>query len=166
MVDQVASAEKLLKPNEVTACKKLASSSDSDNQRAAALLAIHSGETHAIAAEESGLSLGQLRYVLRRFRELRLEVFSSMKPKVTPKTQTVKVRSVVEDAKEKSEKDKNPKKKDKPDKKKSNKKGRSDKKKSQKKGKPDKNKKSNKKDKKSKKKSKKSKKSKESKKKK
>lgn len=172
MVIQVASQEKLLKPNEVTACKKLAASVDSDSQRATALLAIHSGETQAIAAEASGLSLGQVRYILRRFRELRLSAFSSTKRRVTVQTQaTTAAPAAIEQLEDKpkqekpkkekkpkkkvkSDKNKQPKKKAKPDKdKKPKKKDKSAKsKKASKKDKPDKDKKSKKKGKESKKK--------------
>ncbi len=66
----MSTATKLLKPREVTACKKLAESGLSDNKRAAALLAIHQGQTQAQAAVTSGLSVGQVKYIVTRYRKL------------------------------------------------------------------------------------------------
>ncbi len=67
---------KFLKPNEVTVCKRLAVSDSADNKRATALLAIHTGETQVSAAAISGLTSGQVRYIVRRFRVMRLEALS------------------------------------------------------------------------------------------
>lgn len=74
----MSTATKLLKPREVTACKKLAESGLSDNKRAAALLAIHQGQTQAQAAETSGLSLGQVKYILTRFRKLGMSALAAV----------------------------------------------------------------------------------------
>lgn len=64
---------RLLKPREVTACEKLAASELPDSQRAAALLAIHQGATQAAAAEATGLSIGQVKYIVTRFRRLGMQ---------------------------------------------------------------------------------------------
>ncbi|MZR63146.1 helix-turn-helix domain-containing protein [Alcanivorax sp. DP30] len=45
--------------------------------RARALLALDRGLTQQQAAEEAGLSLGQVRYTLRRFRSVALDLFSA-----------------------------------------------------------------------------------------
>ncbi len=104
---------KLLKPREVTACKQLAASQLSDNQRAAALLAIHEGQTQSMAAATSGLSLGQVKYIVTRFRKLRLKALTAV-DEVSAET----VESVVESKTEKTKKksDKKDKKKAKKDK--------------------------------------------------
>jgi uncharacterized protein (DUF2336 family) len=72
----MATKEKFLKPNEVTACKRLAVSDSTDNKRATALLALHTGATQVAAAEISGLTAGQVRYIVRRFRVMRLDALS------------------------------------------------------------------------------------------
>lgn len=51
--------------------------------RAKALLALDSGKTQQQAAAESGLSIGQVRYCLRRFRAVSLAIFDSSKPAST-----------------------------------------------------------------------------------
>jgi hypothetical protein len=61
---------KLLTPHDVTRCKQLSESDYSDAARAKALLAIHYGETQMAAALSSGLTLGQVRYILSRYRQL------------------------------------------------------------------------------------------------
>jgi hypothetical protein len=72
----MATTEKFLKPNEVTVCKRLAISDSNDNKRATALLAIHTGETQVNAAAISGLTAGQVRYIVRRFRVMGLNALS------------------------------------------------------------------------------------------
>lgn len=132
---------KFLKPSEVTACKKLAASDKADKQRATALLAIHQGETQLEAAKISGLTIGQVKYIVTRFRRLRMAALSTdeqpktvsadvaVKPAEPKKDDTVKKKK--KDAK-KAKKDKDDKKKDK-DKKNKDKKSKKDKKKKSKK---------------------------------
>ncbi|MEQ3724251.1 helix-turn-helix domain-containing protein [Alcanivorax sp.] len=48
-----------------------------DGPRAKALLALNSGATQQQAAADSGLSIGQVRYCLRRFRSVALGIFDS-----------------------------------------------------------------------------------------
>jgi transposase-like protein len=50
---------------------------DGDAQRAQALLAIADGQTRADAAAAAGLTDGQLEYFLRKFRDQRLDAFST-----------------------------------------------------------------------------------------
>lgn len=79
--------DKFLKPNEVTICKRLAVSDNADNKRATALLAIHTGETQVSAGAISGLTVGQVRYIVRRFRVMRLAALSydkAIKAKAEP----------------------------------------------------------------------------------
>jgi hypothetical protein len=48
------------------------------SQRAQILLLIDSGETHAEAAKQTGLSIGQVRYALNRFRKRGLSMFPGL----------------------------------------------------------------------------------------
>ncbi len=66
----------LLTAEERTVCEQINTQGESPhNQRAQVLLAIDAGSSQAQAAEQSGLTIGQVRYCLRRFRELRLGIF-------------------------------------------------------------------------------------------
>ena len=72
---QVTSRDTLLTSQEQTACKQITASEAPHSQRAKALLALNEGGTHAEAAEQSGLTLGQVKYWITRFRKQRLAVF-------------------------------------------------------------------------------------------
>lgn len=63
--------------SELTQCKRLSESDDLNGQRAKALLAIHQGNTQAVAAAMSGLSLGQVRYIISRFRIHRVKALQT-----------------------------------------------------------------------------------------
>ena len=102
----MATTTKFLKPNEVTVCKRLAVSDSADNKRATALLAIHTGETQVSAAAISGLTSGQVRYIVRRFRVMRLDALSYE----DVGTSTTKSVVVEEKPAKKIKKDKQPKK--------------------------------------------------------
>lgn len=66
----------LLSKKERVVCEKLAAMEiDLTSQRAQALLLLDEGCTHASAAHESGLSIGQVRYALRTFKSKGLELF-------------------------------------------------------------------------------------------
>ncbi len=67
--------DRLLRPEERVALQKLAEQPGDDGQRAAALLVLDAGETQAKAAEESGLTVNQVRYIAKKFREERLLAF-------------------------------------------------------------------------------------------
>lgn len=64
-----------LSPQERAACQLLSTGKAPHSQRASALLALDQGVTQAQAAENTGLTLGQVRYWLGRFREVRLAIF-------------------------------------------------------------------------------------------
>jgi|GEM_PF-4421058 len=66
-----------LTPEERTACLAMANGDSLAARRAVALLALHEGATQPLAAERCGLSAGQVRYTLRRFREVRLQVLEA-----------------------------------------------------------------------------------------
>lgn len=59
----------LLKAVDVAACKKLAAGAGPHALHAQALLAVHAGSTQAEAARQSGLTPGQVRYWVGKFRE-------------------------------------------------------------------------------------------------
>jgi hypothetical protein len=66
----------LLSTKEQTVCKNLSSQRTLDGKRAKALLAMNDGDVQTIAAKKSGLSYGQVKYLLTAFRKKRLSVFS------------------------------------------------------------------------------------------
>jgi len=69
--------EGMLTLKEGAFCRKLAALDKSlATQRATALLALDEGITRAEAAAKAGLTVGQLRYLLARFRLKRLEMFA------------------------------------------------------------------------------------------
>jgi predicted transcriptional regulator len=55
-------------------------------QRARALLALQAGATLNEAAEKSGLTRGQVRYILERYRNYGIKAFSGIGKSVEPKT--------------------------------------------------------------------------------
>ena len=65
----------LLTPQEREICQILASGKSLDIQRAHALLALDEGATQSQAAQQSGLTRGQVKYLLGKFREERLTLF-------------------------------------------------------------------------------------------
>lgn len=69
------SEQTLLTPTEREALKMISTGSVPHNQRAVALLAIDDGATQAQAAELAGLSRGQVKYWLAKYRQVRLEIF-------------------------------------------------------------------------------------------
>lgn len=72
------SAGLLLSPENQIVCAKLSGLANPEvNQRAAALLLLDQGTTQAEAAEKSGLSIGQIRYLVKRFKEKGMEMFTA-----------------------------------------------------------------------------------------
>lgn len=71
----MAETERLLNDEERAVLEQVAEQDNVDAQRAAALLAVDSGETQATAAKLSGLTTGQVSYALRKFRSQRLLAF-------------------------------------------------------------------------------------------
>lgn len=127
---------------ELNLCKDLAELDGLQGQRAKALLAIHEGGTQASAAQVSELTLGQVRYVVSRFRQHRAQALQidsqNTAVNATAPDTAVSPKSKKEPKKEKKkakDKDKQPKKDKKKDKEKTkpDKKGKKDKKKSKKK---------------------------------
>jgi hypothetical protein len=80
--------EKLLTAEERDACQKIAASDAGiAGQRAAALLATDQGATRAQASEQTGLTVGQIGYLLRTFRQKRLGMFPDVGPGEAPETE-------------------------------------------------------------------------------
>jgi hypothetical protein len=67
--------ERLLTREERTVLQKLALEPGVEGKRAAALLLLDTGETQAMAAEQTGLTKGQVQYILKKFRSQRLLAF-------------------------------------------------------------------------------------------
>lgn len=66
---------KLLSPQEREAFKVISSGNDLHGQRAIALLAIDEGVTQEQAGRRAGLTAGQVKYWLGRFRLMRMDIF-------------------------------------------------------------------------------------------
>jgi outer membrane biosynthesis protein TonB len=66
---------RLLSDQEREAFKMISTGNDLHGQRAIALLAIDDGATQAQAAEQSGLTTGQVKYWLGKFRQVRMDIF-------------------------------------------------------------------------------------------
>jgi len=80
VADQRSASDKaqgsLLSPEQGQACQELAAQgSGLASQRAVALLSIDSGATHLKAATASGLTIGQVRYLLNIFRRKGMAIF-------------------------------------------------------------------------------------------
>jgi len=67
--------ESLLSAQERVAFRMISTGNDLHGQRALALLAIDEGATRAQAAQRAGLTPGQVKYWLGKFREIRLAIF-------------------------------------------------------------------------------------------
>ena len=70
-------AGKMLKGSERATIRQAAETSSLLGQRASALLALDEGATHAATADLSGLTLGQVKYLIRKFGKERMAMFPS-----------------------------------------------------------------------------------------
>jgi hypothetical protein len=66
---------KLLSEQERVAFKMISTGNDLHGQRAIALLAIDGGATQAEAGRQAGLTPGQVKYWLGKFRPVRMQIF-------------------------------------------------------------------------------------------
>lgn len=66
---------RLLSDQEREAFKMISTGNDLHGQRAIALLAIDEGASQAQAAQQTGLTAGQVQYWLGKFRRVRMEIF-------------------------------------------------------------------------------------------
>jgi len=73
--EQASSSSDLLTSQEQAICKQIAKREAPHSQRASALLALNEGSMQAQAAGGVGLSTGQVKYWLARFRKQRLGIF-------------------------------------------------------------------------------------------
>lgn len=93
--------EKLLTAEERDACQKIAASDAGiASQRAAALLVTDQGATRAQASEQTGLTVGQIGYLLRTFQQKRLDMFPDVEPSETEAAEPEKEASEPKEAKE------------------------------------------------------------------
>ena len=76
MTDTKQETTQLLTAEEQDICQKIVvQDADIAGQRAATLLAINGGVAHAEASEQTGLTVGQIRYLVTAFRKKRLAIF-------------------------------------------------------------------------------------------
>ena len=79
----------LLTSEEKSTCEQISKSNGQpDSQRARALLALNEDMSQAKAAELAGLTIGQVRYCLSRFRQLRTGIFSTQEKSQTTGVET------------------------------------------------------------------------------
>jgi len=62
-------------------CKQLAKNVDLHGKRAKALLALNDGDSHSVAAEKSGMTTGQVSYLVGRFKKIGMELFIATRTK-------------------------------------------------------------------------------------
>ncbi|MCK4975455.1 MAG: helix-turn-helix domain-containing protein [Anaerolineales bacterium] len=105
-------AGKLLSLDERGACEQLAGGEAPHNQRALALLAIDEGATQAEAGQRAGLTSGQVKYWLGKFRNEGLTIFpEDLGAQAEPKGETGRSeKELVEEPKQKTKKTKKSKK--------------------------------------------------------
>ena len=77
---------KLLSPEERKACEQISGGEAPFSQRALALMAIDEGATQAAAGERAGLTSGQVKYWLAKFRKEGVAIFPEASP-VEPETE-------------------------------------------------------------------------------
>jgi hypothetical protein len=73
--EQTQQGGNLLSEQERIAFKMIATGNDLHGQRAVALLAVDAGATQAEAARQAGLTPGQVKYWLGKFRQDRMQIF-------------------------------------------------------------------------------------------
>ena len=72
---EMAGENKLLTVQERQACEQIAAGNAPHSQRAQLLLALDEGASQPEAGSRAGLTIGQVRYWLGRFRQRRMEIF-------------------------------------------------------------------------------------------
>jgi hypothetical protein len=72
---QAQQAGNLLSEQERIAFRMISTGNDLHGQRAIALLAVDAGATQAEAARQAGLTPGQVKYWLGKFRQVRMQIF-------------------------------------------------------------------------------------------
>ena len=130
--DETVQEGALLSEQERVAFKMISTGNDLHGQRAIALLAIDGGATQVEAARQAGLTPGQVKYWLGKFRQVRMEIFPTEVIK-TEQAASKPTEPVSADKSKKTKKSKDKKDKKKTGKKKKTKKGKKSKKKKSKK---------------------------------
>ena len=74
-LEKVVSVSNLLTLKEQAQCEQIGTGKAPHNKRALALLALNEGITQTRAAEQAGLTIGQVKYWLAKFRKQRLGIF-------------------------------------------------------------------------------------------
>ncbi len=67
----------ILDTTSIQQCEKLAGNADLQGKRAKALLELNNGESNRVAAEKSGLTTGQVSYLLGRFKKVGMALFNA-----------------------------------------------------------------------------------------
>ena len=98
----------LLSPDEIAICSKISQMDVPEKTRALALIKLNGGESRRVVSEQTALTMGQIQYLLGRFREKRLDIFAKVLPDlretdIVPADDAVKIEKSREQ-KEKSEK--------------------------------------------------------------
>ena len=93
----------LLSNDEKTDCQKISARDDIFGKRAKGLLALNDGAPQAQAAEQSGLTKQQVIYLVRIFRQKRMEIFP---PETELKEESIGEESQIEEKKDKKKKKK------------------------------------------------------------
>lgn len=91
--------------SELTQCRRLSKADGLNGQRAKAILAIDEGNTQSVAASRSELSLGQVRYIISRFRLHRIKALQSDPVKPAVKEAAEKPKKSQSGKKKKNKKD-------------------------------------------------------------
>ena len=74
-VNKGTDTDKLLDPDQREAIERITKSEAPHNQRAQAILALDEGITQAEAGQRAGLTSGQVKYWLGKFRQVRMQIF-------------------------------------------------------------------------------------------
>ena len=74
-IQQENAQDALLTSKEQKICERIAAGEAPHNQRALVLLSLNDQSTQVVAAQKSGLSLGQVKYWIAKFRKGRLGIF-------------------------------------------------------------------------------------------
>ncbi len=84
--NSTAGKSRLLSEKERQLCQAVSQGPSPNRERALAILAVDNGHTQASAAKEAGLSVGQVQYWLRKFRQQRLAIFPDAANSVSTST--------------------------------------------------------------------------------
>ncbi len=92
----------LLDHASIQQCEQLANGTDLHGKRAKALLLLNNGEINSAAAKKSGLTAGQLSYLLSRFKKVGMALFITASGQKIVAKKAVPVKSVAKNSKKKA----------------------------------------------------------------